>query len=173
MKLYIYLIALVVLISCKERSESIAKLKPFEIKIDTTKISLVDQIAQCNRVDGQYTGISGSESMQYKRYKILTTYTDEQLRELINHNNAVVRIYAFDALAERNSSLVIKAFENKISDTASFDELGGCIVTTKKVNVYLYSYIKNKLTSNQRKLYLDKLSTIYSKKDLDYYLNGF
>lgn len=149
MKLYIsILLLLAVLFSCHQKEGS-----PLDKQIGllTYPSHPVNQIAAYGRVDDGYIGIGNSESQQYKRYKILTTYSESTLLTLTKHESPVVRVYAFDALLERNSHHVLSVFKDHINDSASFNTLSGCIGSTRRrVNRYLYSRIRDILSKKEQ-----------------------
>lgn len=148
MKLYIsILLLLAVLFSCHQKEDS-----PLDKQIGllTYPSHPINQIAAYGWVDDRYIGIGNSESQQYKRYKILTTYNESTLLTLTKHESPVVRVYAFDALLERNSHHVLSVFKDHINDSASFNTLSGCIGSTRKVNRYLYSRIRAILSKKEQ-----------------------
>lgn len=65
-------------------------------------LQLVDSLSAVNQIHGPYVGFDGETTSQYQNFKKLSELacTDELL-ELTNHDNAVVRGYAFWALARQ------------------------------------------------------------------------
>ena len=62
--------------------------------------NLVDSLAEVNELHGPYVGFSGEVTGQYKNFGQLAEEAGEaKLLELMGHANAVVRGYAFWALA--------------------------------------------------------------------------
>lgn len=65
-------------------------------------IALADSLALVNQVHGPYVGFDGATTPQYQHFVTLSqTASDLELLELCDHENAVVRAYAFWALARR------------------------------------------------------------------------
>ena len=61
---------------------------------------LVDSMAAVNELHGPYVGFSGIVTEQYRNFgKLAETAGSEELLDLMGHANAVVRGYAFWALA--------------------------------------------------------------------------
>ena len=61
---------------------------------------LTDSLAQVNELHGPYVGFSGAITAQYKNFgKLVEAATPEDLLQLMDHSNAVVRGYAFWGLA--------------------------------------------------------------------------
>ena len=83
-------------------------------------------------------GYLNSSSSQYERFKFLTQVNSEDLLLLANtHTNAVVRLYAFQALKKRKIELpqaLIEKFKNDASEVIS---LQGCIAENTTVNQLL------------------------------------
>ncbi len=65
---------------------------------------IVLHMADHNIYESAIIGFAGQKSNQHKRFEQMTTLaSEEQLLDLAaHHNNAVVRLYAFRALKQRN-----------------------------------------------------------------------
>lgn len=131
----------------------------------TPTTAIVEGIAQYNRLDGSMIGLAGQKSIQYKRFEVLCQFSEDSLVSLTDHNNPVVRAYAFEALVKNNSSKTLEIFEKHIRDKASFDEMFGCIVNSTTVNIYFYSCIKNKLSKSDKAEYKKKIRSQFAKDD--------
>lgn len=80
--------------------------------------TVINGIVENNELQGQYLGIVGTSSYQYKRYeRIKNELKYDQLVQLSNHTNAVVRCYAFWALADRREADLFKILIDHINDT--------------------------------------------------------
>jgi len=172
MKFQFPAIVLLLLFSCRNE-DKFAKLDESTPLPQNLPISLVDQIAMCNRVDGPVVGIGAVKSEQYMRYELLSKFNEEKLIELTKHKSPVVKVYAFDALFQKNSSKIISIFDDHIADTTGFQELAGCIGMNKPVNFYFLQKVEPLLTSNQKAEYIRKVSSYYSKERWEMLLQGF
>lgn len=171
MKFQLPAIVLILLFSCRNE-DKLAKLDESTPLPQKPAIGLVDQIAMCNRVDGPFVGIGAVKSEQYKRYELLSKYSEEKLIELTKHKSPAVKVYAFNALFQKKSSKIISIFAAHITDTTEFEELAGCIGMSKPVNFYLLQKVEPLLTSNQKAEYIRKVSSYYSKERWEM-LQGF
>ena len=81
---------------------------------------VIEEIANTNELHGQYLGIAGTPSDQYERYaRLKKELSNDQLVELTNHSNAVVRCYSFWALTDRKEDDLFEILVNRIDDTAT------------------------------------------------------
>ena len=130
-KLLSIFVLLALLISCNSRKRELNPVFP----AIPGKVSIIDDIARDGNVDGEATGYGGEKSDQYKRYEWLKSKkSDSSLLQLTDHSSPAVRVYAFCALAERNSPLLVEIAEKHKYDSASFMSRGGCIGMPDQVN---------------------------------------
>jgi len=112
----------------------------FSCKIHSQAINeIVEEIAVYNELESQYVGFDGYHSDQYKRFERLKAeLTNDQLLELTNHQNGVVRCYAFWALADRKHDNLFSVLIENLNDTVSvnklFADIGG---NTKVADFYI------------------------------------
>ena len=103
---------------------------------------LVDSMTSYNRVDGPAVGIAGVKSEQWKRYELLSAKAmNHELKSLTNHNNAVVRCYAFDALVNRNDTAAYSILIKHLTDTAKVYSMIGCIGQSDMVGDWYLSHV--------------------------------
>jgi hypothetical protein len=108
--------------------------------------TVVKEIANNNVYEVSYTvGISGAISQQLQRFDLLLSLsTNDQLLNLATHNkNAVVRLYAFQALKYKKieiPAVLIQQFQN---DRTIVEMLNGCIGDKKSVSTLAPQNIKN------------------------------
>jgi hypothetical protein len=108
------------LISCNSK-HSINK---FFLRSDVQII--VDSIAKVNTYEGARVGLAGRRSEQWRRYEELKKLaTTDELDELTNHENPVVRCYSFKALLYRKNIDVLSIVKNHLNDNTSFELLSG------------------------------------------------
>lgn len=141
--------------------------------------SLVDDISTENRLDSDCVGRGCGETKQWRRYiKLSTEATNEELADLTEYTNAVVRCYAFLALVQRQAPEVYPILLRSQKDAEAVDFHVACIPRTMSVGQFCldvavdgirigkknYSY---KFTAGQRKT-IDSLfgvsATTHSQK---------
>lgn len=97
---------------------------------------VVRSIAKHNVYEGPLTGFAGTASKQYGRFETLRVKAGiEKLITLATgHNNAVVRLYAFQALIFNKEPIPRELKLKFASDTSFVKILNGCIGGERKVN---------------------------------------
>lgn len=117
---------------------------------------IVEQIEEYNIVESAYIGDGGSASEQWARYEQLKQIaTISQLIALTDYPNSVVRCYAFEALATRNSNQVFPILMKHLKDTTSVETLSGCLGHIEYTGDYFIGVL----------LYADKESEGYKLND--------
>ncbi|MDG1571033.1 hypothetical protein OZ410_01795 [Robiginitalea sp. M366] len=92
--------------------------------------ALADSLAKVNRVHGPYVGFNGETTNQYRNFLQLTeTASEGQLLELCNHDNAVVRAYAFWGLARNQFTRLDSLLLAHARDEAPVSEVQGGVIT--------------------------------------------
>jgi hypothetical protein len=102
---------------------------------------IVREIAKCNRYESQFVGFSGSPSAQFKRFEKLKIIAEvQELLKLANeHGNAVVRLYAYDALIEKKEKIPPELKSKLSKDKTVVSTLNGCIGGEKNVGEIILS----------------------------------
>ncbi len=99
---------------------------------------IVSEIEKWNRVESPFIGHASMSSIQWKKFEqLMKIATEEQLIGLTDHKNSVVRCYAFQALAARNSSKVFKVLLNHLRDTPHVETQRNDLVANYFVGDYL------------------------------------
>lgn len=99
------------------------------IKHDITKI--VNDMADGKVLTSKSVGISGKRSEQWDRYiELEENATDQQLIDLTDYNNPVVRCYAFQALANRENINLMPILVKHLRDNETLETCYGCIVSS-------------------------------------------
>ncbi|MGZ3777382.1 MAG: hypothetical protein ACXVAZ_06925 [Mucilaginibacter sp.] len=127
-------------------------------------------MARYNQVDSQGIGESGFESEQWDRFERLRKLaTDVELHQLTDYPNAVVRCYAFHAIALRKDTAIFSILLSHLKDTATVktlsNDLGGRdMVGDYFVNIVTPQYIDLKAykLSEDQKERLDSI-LLYDK----------
>lgn len=147
-------------------------------KFDQNKISsktnkIVQKIAKVNELMGSAVSIGGTRPKQYDNFvELEKKASKEELIELTNHPNGVVRSYSFWALSHKKNIDLFPIIKNHLNDDELVSTMFGCIVSKEKVgdffiNVATPEYIdldSDKMNSNQMKE-LDSL-LIYQPNNL-------
>src|SRR5689334_6569556 len=122
----------IILLACKGKQEGISSgreaLKALGLVHDTFSLkALVVDIAKTNVLMGGAVGIEGRRPEQWDRFDLLRVKaTDKELIDLTDDTNAVVRCYAFQALAAKNYVDVYPIVLCHLSDTTTVHTLNGC-----------------------------------------------
>jgi len=99
------------------------------------QVSIIDDIAKDGEVTCAATGYGGEKGDQFKRYEwMISKKSDSTLLQLTDHQSPAVRVYAFFALAERNSPLLSEIAIKHKNDSASFNSRCGCLGMTDQIN---------------------------------------
>jgi hypothetical protein len=121
-----HFITIITLISCVY----LAGCKEFK---DDRK-SIVDSMSKYGVYQGMYLGPTDRISPQWKNYEALVEKNSKnQLAELYEHRDPIVRCYAFKALAEICSPKVYNILLKHLSDTSEFDRIYGCLSDKDRV----------------------------------------
>ena len=92
------------------------------------KKAVVDSIIKYGAYEGMYLGPTDKISPQWKNYEsLIQKFSENEIAELCDHKNPIVRCYAFKALTEISSPKVYEILLLHLSDTAEFERFYGCI----------------------------------------------
>lgn len=113
----------------------------------------INQIADSIAADNQYkssgVGYGGVRTSQWERFVTLKDIaTNEELRQLTNHTNSVVRCYSFQALAERQDSMTFSILLNHLKDNEYISTFRGCIVSGTTVGDFFVNVVTPRYISN-------------------------
>ena len=145
-----------------------------ESKISKDVIEIVKKIEEIDVLMGSAVGYSGKRPAQYENFVALrNSATTNELVELTNHKNAVVRCYSFWALSYKENVDLFPIIINHISDEEEVKTQFGCIINMEKVGDFFIDiatpeYVdwnSNKLDSSQLKK-LDNI-LIFSPNNLN------
>ncbi len=103
-----------------------------------TEYSIVEEIANEKTYDiSETVGFANIKSKQYDRFKRLAAMADDQ--QLIdfatNHQSAVVRIYALQALKAKNVDIPDVVKEKFKNDKTKVQVINGCLIYEKSIDV--------------------------------------
>ena len=96
---------------------------------------IVIALAKGNTYDETFTtGFAGSISKQFRLFeKLVLAATEQQLRDLTEHSNPVVRLYAYQALKRKNLIIPARILERFVNDSATITVIRGCILQKQQV----------------------------------------
>ena len=170
LKLYKYSVTILVVLllcNCKEDKLHNHELNFYAAKNYVPDIScelLVQQIRDCNRYEGESIGIAGVPSEQYKRFIMLCDKaSDQELLQLTNDTNAIVRCYAFEGLSQRNVMYMESVLRDHLNDTAKVETLSGCLGMPGQVNLIFISTASPYLTESA----INKYRSVAKYKNAD------
>ena len=94
---------------------------------NTRKKALSDSIIKSNVYEGPYESLTGDTTEQWHYFlEFSKRYSESELIQLCNHPNALLRCFAFQALADHCSNKVYDILIEHLSDTAEFERYYGC-----------------------------------------------
>jgi len=143
-------VVVIILLACKGKQEGRPSgrdaLKAFGLVHDTLSLkALVADITKTNVLMGGAVGIDGRRPEQWDRFDLLRTKaSDQELIALTDDTNAVVRCYAFQALAEKNYVDVYPIVICHLSDTATVRTINGCLIGSKKAGDLMLDKVYSK-----------------------------
>lgn len=147
---FLSFVVVIILLACKGKQEG---------RPSISLKALIADIAKENVLMGGAVGIDGGRPEQWNRFDLLRAKaTDQELIALTDDTNAVVRCYAFQALAEKNYIDVYPIVICHLSDTAKVHTLNGCLIGSKKAGDFMLEEVYSKcgqdgnrhLNTNQR-----------------------
>lgn len=151
----LFLSFLIAPFACKQpHSKSAEEFKNFS---SVSIHELTKLIAHDNVLTSDAVGIAGSRPAQWERYEQLSARaTAEELVTLTSDNNAVVRCYAFQALAQRKTEDLFPIVLQHLSDTETVRTMYGCIIGSQTVGDFFLETINgddgnSRLTMGQKK----------------------
>jgi hypothetical protein len=131
-------------------------------------LHITNKLRKDNQVHFGYpVGFAGkleTGNKYYKLYKRLKAkVTEQELLELAKAKSALLVVYAFDILQERNYEGLKNIFLDHVNDTTWFWTAGGCTGFTDRVNWFMLSRLKpldgtatNRLTKSEYDLYCNR-----------------
>lgn len=128
--------------------------------------SLVDSIAEKNRVECEVTGFAGTSSRLYKQFERLKRKTTKgELIELTNHDSLAVIAYSSYALVDRELIEPDKLLQRFINDEESVPTFCGCIMDSETLSSLIYHrYWNSRIEYPDKEDYTKK--TINDTRDL-------
>lgn len=158
-----YLILFIIFLSCGSHGDS-AKTSCclFDDDIRQEIIDTVKEIANENMLMSAAVGIAGIKTLQYERFEFLyTTATEDELLELMEYPNGVVKGYTFWALAKKRSDSLEWILENHIYDTDTILSQSGCLMFSYPVIDFMIEVVTpGRVDNDCLKLNEDKLERL-------------
>ena len=141
-----------------------------QYNFDSTKVrpeilKIAKKIAKVNEVQSKSIGFTGTRSKQYLRYEKLKNIAHKnELVQLTNHFNPVVRCYAFWALRDRQESNIFPLLLNHIHDTVKVITQTGCIGEYKKTEDFCINLFMEKYLIEEDKYRFNSCQLNYAEK---------
>jgi hypothetical protein len=105
----------------------------------------VKEIADYNQLEEEIIGFGNVKSDQYKRFEILQNLaTRNDLLQLLDHKNAIVRTYAFWALTNRNDPSTTYISSNS-QDTTFISYQTGCMSFSMRIKDFYGMFVARQL----------------------------
>jgi hypothetical protein len=125
-------------------------------------IDTVKEIANDNILMSAAVGIAGIKPVQYERFEFLyKTATEDELLELMDYPNGVVRGYTVWALAKIKSDRLEEVIKNHISDTTTITSQSGCMLFSYPVIDFMIEVVTpGKIDIDCMKFNSDKLERL-------------
>ena len=163
-----YLIILIIFLSCGINFDT-ARIS-FNLSNDDIRQEIIDtviEIANENILMSAAVGIAGIKTLQYERFEFLyTTATEDELLELMEYPNGVVKGYTFWALAKMRSDSLESIIENHIDDTDTILSQSGCLMFSYPVIDFMIEVVTpGRVDIDCLKLSEDKLERLRKLRD--------
>jgi hypothetical protein len=131
---------------------------------------LVEEISKDERMESEHIGFIGAKSEQYQNFqKLKSKASDEELRNLITHENPILKTYAYQSLIERKLIKPSEAFEEAMQNNQSFSKMSGCSIMGTDICTQIYFEIINFYPDSKREIkQIDSL--ILFKMDENHFL---
>lgn len=124
--------------ACKNRKNIADKIQ----RIRPNTQALVDSISNDNVITTRGAARMPGIAPQYRRRQNLIKYGNrEEMKELLKHENAVVRLTAFEGLYRSNAPRMDVYFQNMIDDKSEIHYVKGDLSTRLYTLEYAYLYI--------------------------------
>lgn len=127
---------------------------------------LVNSISEKNILQSKFVGRSTEPSSQYKAFEELMSISDEkQLIQLTDHENGVVRSYAFWALARLKSQTVSDILKKHIKDEEKIKTIFGDIMNEVSVSDFMLELVSgDDIDQNCLRLSPEQIKTFQTLK---------
>ena len=121
-------------------------------------------------MESEHIGFAGTKSEQYQKFqKLKSKASDEELRNLITHENPILKTCAYKSLIERKLIQPSEAFEDALQNNQSFTEMSGCTIMGTDICTQIYFEIVNFYPESKREIkQMDSL--ILFKMDENHFL---
>lgn len=115
--------------------------------------SLVDEISNYNMMESEYVGFTGTKSKEYQRFqKLKSKASNDELRKLVNHENPIVRTYAYLSLVDRKLIKSSVAFENAMQYNETFSKMSGDQILGSDICTQIYFDIINNYPKSETEI---------------------
>jgi len=114
--------------------------------------SLVDEISNNNMMESEYVGF-GTKSKEYQRFqKLKSKASNEELIKLVEHENPIVRTYAYFSLIDRNLIKSSVAFENAMQRNETYSTMSADQLSDSDICTEIYFNIINNYPKSETEI---------------------
>ena len=132
--------------------------------ISVSTNSIIDSISTSNIVEGWQTGLVPLTPKVWRFYNSLEdTATINELYQLTDSKNPVVRCYSFMALIHRSDSLAMKVLRKSENDSSNVRSANGCVIVASTVFQFQLSRVRPYFTDNQPEIDQTYLNDLIKK----------
>jgi len=122
---------------------------PLDRSLSDELVSIISALEDGGQVESARLGAAGEPSRQWERYEHLKELaTVDQLIGLTDYDNAIVRCYAFQALAAKNAVRVFEVLLRHVDDSESVSVQRGCIGMTELTGDYFINVVTRGADAN-------------------------
>src|SRR6478609_581760 len=116
--------------------------RPLDPSLSDELVGIVSALEDGEQVESARLGVAGEPSRQWERYERLKELaTVDQLIRLTDYDNAIVRCYAFQALAAKNAVRVFEVLLRHVDDSESVAVQSGCVRMTELTGDYFINVV--------------------------------
>ena len=121
------------------------------LKIPDSISSIVHEIAQSKVFEASaQVGIAGTPSQQNLRYiQLKQLASASELAELTKNKSAIVRLYSFKALLDKNETIPSEMMTRMLNDKTVITSINGCVASDKTFSSIIREFISQE---NKRKI---------------------
>lgn len=127
---------------------------------------IINSLKKCIIVEYKRTGYSGELSTTYKTFETLKLLaTNEQLVELVEHENSVVSCYAGWALIDKKYSNLYSLLEYYALKNTTVKVMEGCLLKRESLLSLFYYRYRNSLNNYEKDKLLEKFDSFILNMD--------
>jgi hypothetical protein len=131
-------------------------------KLSADAKAILSKVEDDNSVPYDTMGAFGSGNLpkDYPLTLLREKLTIDELLELTNHNNPIVRCYSFKALTQRDENAAFEIIKNHLQDTIEISTSHGCLARHEFVGDYFVSVFRGSEAISHDSLHLNTLDSL-------------